>query len=91
MDETIWKQVERFRVVYTEVNDVKDSFIKTQGRICGLFDAEPLDWKYANLVIRDEKNTKYGHVTAKMPLSPIIPVVFFIDLKVFEKRENENV
>lgn len=90
-DEAIWKQVDRFCVVYTEVHEVKYSFVKTERRICGLFDAEPLDWKYATIGVRDEKNKKFGQVTAKMPLSPIMPVLFFIDLKIFDKKENENV
>ncbi|GJQ58625.1 MAG: hypothetical protein D8M57_12520 [Candidatus Scalindua sp. AMX11] len=91
MDEAVWKRVDQFRVMYTEVNDVKVPFVKKKRRICGLFDTRPLDWKFANIVIRDEKNNRYGRVMAKMPLSPIIPVVFFVDLKIFNKKVNKDV
>ncbi len=90
-DQIIWKHVDQFRIIYTEIVGVTNTFLNPQRRICGLFDTKPLDWKYANLLIRDEKSNRDGNVMVKMPISPIIPVVFLIDLKIFDKKENEDV
>lgn len=53
------------------------SISKIRNRICGIFDAAPLDWKYAMITVGD--NTKHNIAIAKMPGSPIMPVVFDID------------
>ncbi|MCP5002950.1 MAG: hypothetical protein GY941_03230 [Planctomycetes bacterium] len=90
-DQATWKQVDRFQVVNTEVKKVRNSFAETVTRVSGLFDADPLDWKYANIVVKDEKSRKSGCVRAKMPVSPIKPVIFFFDLEVFNKEESEDV
>ena len=55
------------------------SSIKTKNRICGLFDAEPLDWKYARILVDNKASTKHNFAIAKMPRSPIIPIIFEID------------
>ncbi len=52
---------------------------KTKNRICGLFDAEPLDWKYARILVDNKASTKYNFAVAKMPQSPIIPIIFEIN------------
>ena len=51
---------------------------KTKNRICGLFDAEPLDWKYARILVDNKAGTKHNFAIARMPRSPIIPVIFEI-------------
>jgi len=53
-----------------------NSFSGGKKRICGLFNAGPRDWKYARMVIRDQKNKKNIYIIGKMPQSPIIPVIF---------------
>ena len=52
---------------------------KTKDRICGLFDAEPLDWKYARILVDNKARTKNNFAIAKMPLSPIVPIIFEIN------------
>ena len=49
---------------------------RTKNRICGLFDAEPLDWKYARILVDNKAGTKHNFAIARMPRSPIIPVIF---------------
>lgn len=49
-----------------------------KNRICGLFDAEPLDWKYARIFVDNKAGTKHNFAIAKMPRSPIMPVIFEI-------------
>ena len=51
---------------------------KHKNRICGLFDAEPLDWKYARILVDNKAGTKHNFAIARMPRSPIIPVIFEI-------------
>ena len=58
------------------VNDGDVSSGKTKNRICGLFDAEPLDWKYARILVDNKAGTKHNFAIARMPRSPIIPVIF---------------
>ncbi len=60
------------------VNDADASTGRTKNRICGLFDAEPLDWKYARILVDNKAGTKHNFAIAKMPRSPIIPVIFEI-------------
>lgn len=52
---------------------------KTKNRICGLFDAEPLDWKYARILVDNKASTKYNYAIAKIPRSPIIPIIFEVN------------
>jgi len=52
---------------------------KSRNRICGLFDAEPLDWKYARILVDNKQGTKHNFAIARMPRSPIIPVIFEIN------------
>ncbi|GAX59320.1 Flp pilus assembly protein [Candidatus Scalindua japonica] len=54
------------------------SIAKNKNRICGLFDAEPLDWKYAQIEVGNDSNTKNKIAIARMPRSPIVPVMFDI-------------
>ncbi len=51
---------------------------KTRSRICGLFDAEPLDWKYARILVDNGSGTKNNFAVARMPRSPIMPIIFEI-------------
>ncbi len=57
----------------------EESIPQTRNRICGLFDAEPLDWKYARIKIGDDSSTKHNYAIAKIPRSPIVPVIFDIN------------
>ncbi len=57
----------------------EESIPQTRNRICGLFDAEPLDWKYARIMVGDDSNTKHNFAIAKMPRSPIVPVIFDVN------------
>ncbi len=52
------------------------SISKVKNRICGLFDAEPLDWKYAKITVGDDTDIKHNVAIARMPRSPIVPVIF---------------
>lgn len=52
---------------------------KAKNRICGLFDAEPLDWKYARILVDNKTGTKHNFAIARMPRSPIMPIIFEID------------
>ncbi len=52
---------------------------ETRNRICGLFDAEPLDWRYARITVSDYSNTKHSYAIARVPRSPIVPVVFDVN------------
>lgn len=53
---------------------------KTKNRICGLFDAEPLDWKYARILVDNKASTTNNFAIAKMPNSPIVPIIFEINV-----------
>ncbi len=55
------------------------SVSRIKHRICGLFEAEPLDWKYAKITIGDNVGTKQNVAMARMPRSPIVPVIFDIN------------
>jgi len=70
--------------------DIIDSFEDTgssgdisskmsKSRICGLFDAEPLDWKYARILVDNKASTINNFAIAKMPQSPIVPIIFEIN------------
>ena len=52
---------------------------KIKNRICGLFDAEPLDWKYARILVDNKASTINNFAIAKMPQSPIVPIIFEIN------------
>jgi hypothetical protein len=53
-----------------------NSIVKTRKRICGLFDAEPQDWEYAQIIVSDSTKTKHSYAIARMPKSPTVPVFF---------------
>jgi hypothetical protein len=57
-------------------NSGDTSIAKIKNRICGLFDAKPLDWKYAKITVGDDTNIKHNVAIARMPVSPIVPVIF---------------
>ncbi len=61
----------------------------TRNRICGIFDAEPQDWKYARIMVGDESNKNHNFAIAMMPKSPISPVIF--DFKEYDGPYNLNV
>ncbi len=73
--ETNWISAGEVDVI--DIDEIgNDSFSESKKRICGLFNAEPRDWKYAQMVISDQKNKKNIYTIGKMPQSPIIPVIF---------------
>ena len=79
-DQVKWVPAENLNVdlVDTTENVVNGKETSTPGikyRICGIFDAEPLDWKYAKITI-DDINIEHNVVIARMPRSPIVPVIF---------------
>lgn len=83
-DQIKWFPVENMNIdIIDTVGEIKaagkDSTQQMRNRICGLFDAEPLDWKYARVMVEDDSNTKHNYAIAKMPRSPIVPVIFEIN------------
>ena len=80
----VWVQVESMDVDIVETAEEAGekgdtSVSKIKHRICGLFEAEPLDWKYAKITIGDNVSTKQNVAIARMPSSPIVPVIFDIN------------
>lgn len=83
-DEITWIPVENMNIDIVETAGAtgKNSEVpvsKSKNRICGLFDAEPLDWKYAKVTVDDDTNTKHNFAIAKVPRSPIMPIIFEIN------------
>ena len=73
-DQIDWIPVENIDIDNGEINI--NSIVKTKKRICGLFDAEPLDWEYARIIVSDSAKTKYSYAIARMPKIPTVPVFF---------------
>ena len=80
-DHVKWSPVTNMNIdIIDSVEDSGDtSSQKTKNRICGLFDAEPLDWKYARILVDNKASTKNNFAIAKMPHSPILPIIFVIN------------
>ena len=80
-DHVKWSPVTNMNIdIIDSVEDSGDtSSQKTKNRICGLFDAEPLDWKYARILVDNKARTKNNFAIAKMPHSPILPIIFVIN------------
>jgi hypothetical protein len=74
-NEINWVNVENIDVVEIETS-CNDSFAETKKRICGIFETKPVDWKYAKITVNDNTNTRRFDAIAKMPRSPVIPVIF---------------
>ena len=76
-----WIPVENMDIDFIDtIGETGDGSVEgTKNRICGLFDAEPLDWRYARITVGDYENTKHRYAIARMPGSPIAPVVFDIN------------
>ena len=76
-----WIPVENMDIDFIDtIGETGDGSVEgTKNRICGLFDAEPLDWRYARITVGDYENTKHRCAIARMPGSPIAPVVFDIN------------
>ncbi len=77
-DQVKWIPVVRMNVDTAEEAGYSGdtSISKVKNRICGLFDAEPLDWKYAKITVGDDTDIKHNVAIARMPRSPIVPVIF---------------
>ncbi|MEK6766917.1 MAG: hypothetical protein AABY49_11910 [Planctomycetota bacterium] len=72
-----WVPVENMDIDIIENGGIDiNSIVKTSKRICGLFDAEPLDWEYARIIVSDSAKTKHSYAIARMPKSPTVPVFF---------------
>ncbi len=83
-DNIKWSPVTNMNIdIIDSVEDIGNSVDtpskKTKNRICGLFDAEPLDWKYARILVDNKAHTKNNFAIAKMPHSPIVPIIFEIN------------
>ena len=83
-DHIKWAPVKNMNIdIIDSVEDTEDSgdisSKKTKNRICGLFDAEPLDWKYARIQVDNKKSAKYNVAIARMPRSPIMPIIFEVN------------
>ena len=76
-DHIDWVPVENMDIDIIDNGEIDiNSIVKTKKRICGLFDAEPLDWEYARIIVSDSAKTKYSYAIARMPKSPTAPVFF---------------
>jgi hypothetical protein len=76
-DQIDWIPVENMDIDIVDNGETNiNSVVKTKKRICGLFDAEPLDWEYARIIVSDSAKTKYSYAIARMPKSPTVPVFF---------------
>ncbi len=80
-DQVKWIPVVKINVDIVDTTEEAEnsgdtSISKIKNRICGLFDTEPLDWKYAKVTVDDDTNTKHNVAIARMPVSPIVPVIF---------------
>ncbi len=83
-DQIKWIPVENMNVDIVDTTEnagisVEKSIPKMKNRICGLFDAEPLDWKYARILVDNKAGSKHNVAIAKMPRSPIIPIIFEVN------------
>ena len=76
-DQIKWTSVENMDIDHIDNGELLFNwFVQTKKRICGLFDAEPLDWEYARIIVSDSAETKHSYATARMPKSPTVPVFF---------------
>ena len=76
-DQIDWIPVENMDIDIIDNGETNiNSIVKTKKRICGLFDAEPLDWEYARIIVSDSAKTKRSYAIARMPKSPTVPVFF---------------
>ncbi len=76
-DHIDWVPVENVDIDIIDNGEINiNSIVKTKKRICGLFDAEPLDWEYARIIVSDSTKSKQSYAIARMPKSPTVPVFF---------------
>ncbi len=76
-DQIKWTPVENMHIDIIDNGEIdNNSIVKTKKRICGLFDAEPLDWEYARIIVSDSAKTRHSYAIARMPKSPTVPVFF---------------
>jgi len=76
-DQIKWTSVENMDIDNIDNGEIDiNSIVKSKKRICGLFDAEPLDWEYARIIVSDSTKTKHSYAIARMPKSPTVPVFF---------------
>lgn len=76
-DQIKWIPVENVDIDIIDNGEINiNSIVKTRKRICGLFDAEPLDWEYARIIVSNFAKTKHSYAIARMPKSPTVPVFF---------------
>jgi hypothetical protein len=76
-DQIDWVPVENMDIDVIDNGEIDiNSIVKTRKRICGLFDSEPQDWEYAQIIVSDSTKTKHSYAIARMPKSPTVPVFF---------------
>ena len=78
-NEINWIPVENVDIIDCEEID-NGSVVEIKKRICGIFDAEPRDWKYARIVMSNSTKDKEIDTITKMPMSPIVPVFFNVKI-----------
>ncbi len=80
-DQVKWTPVVKINVDIVDTTEVAGnsgdtSISKVKNRSCSFFDAEYLDWKYAKITVGDDTDIKHNIAIARMPRSPIVPVIF---------------
>jgi len=76
-DQVDWVPVENMDIDIIDNGEIDiNSIVKVRRRICGLFDAEPLDWEYAQIIVSYSAKTELSCAIARMPKSPSVPVFF---------------
>ncbi len=73
-----WVNVEKIDVI--DIGEIgNNSVAETKKRICGIFETKPVYWTYAKIILNDNTNSKRCNAIAKMPRSPVVPVIFDIE------------
>lgn len=77
-NEINWVNAEKIDVI--DIGEIgNNSVAETEKRICGIFETKPVYWTYAKIILNDNINTKRCNAIAKMPRSPVVPVIFDIE------------
>ena len=76
-NEINWIKVEQIDVI--DIGEIgNNSVAEARERICGIFETKPVYWTYAKIILNDNTNSKRCNAIAKMPRSPVVPVIFDI-------------
>ncbi|MFQ5714068.1 MAG: hypothetical protein ACE5GU_08560 [Candidatus Scalinduaceae bacterium] len=70
-----WINVEKIDIL--DIEEIGNKTVaESKNRICGSFEAKPVYWAYAKIIVSNNTNTKRCNAITKMPRSPVKPVVF---------------